>query len=45
MIHSGNIEEGHELSKEALLKLGNDKVSSTYDINSSCLRRYLFSFF
>jgi hypothetical protein len=28
-----------------LLKLGNDKVSSTYDINSSCLRRYLFSFF
>ena len=26
MIHSGKIEEGHELSNEELLKLGNGKV-------------------
>jgi hypothetical protein len=26
MIHSGNIEECHEVSEEELLKLGNDKV-------------------
>jgi len=26
MVHSGNIEEGRELSKEESLKLGNDKV-------------------
>jgi len=26
MTHSGKIEEGHELSNEELLKLGNDKV-------------------
>ena len=26
MIHSGKIEEGHKLSNEELLKLGNDKV-------------------
>jgi hypothetical protein len=35
MIHSGKIEEGHELSNEELLKLGNDKVWLAYLINFS----------
>ena len=29
MIFSGNIEQGHELSQEELVKLGNDKVWSS----------------
>ena len=45
MIHSGKIEEGHELSNEELLKLGNDNVWLAYFINFSRLHRYLFSSF
>jgi hypothetical protein len=33
MIHSGNIEGGHELSKEDLLKLGNDKVCCFFTLH------------
>ena len=32
MIHSGKIEEGHELSQEELQKLGIDKVCSFYNL-------------
>ena len=33
MVHFGNIEVGHELSHEEILKLGNDKIVSLYYIN------------